>query len=305
MDALSKIVDVLFSLGKVGIFPGTAFGISLGLVKMARVVEKGLSEAFTKYLSDLLISGNTKAIGIWVQLAPMLFNRVFGKSPLSAKFILNSVLATTFTWIVLLMLKSPSAASFWFDLSTRPSYHITIPMMYVVDWLSLVKTRYIINRLSQKYAASSVCLFFVIDLIVSYLLPELAIVMLTLILSVITFYVSPSSREYLSQTFLVFYHNFFAYISLGPLFTDYLEKYGGSIQLYDVFVPSTLFTTVWGAFFLVCIIVMQFVVILDNLRRFAAWAIRDVEKYPLVAIAKVAGALLVICSLVFSFARMI
>ena len=145
----------------------------------------------------------------------------------------------------------------------------------MLDWISLMKARFVINIISNKYALLSTMLYVIIDITLSF----------SLIILLIAFNISIS-------VILDNWHNETTMRSVAVL--DYLSVNRDDITLLDVVVPSTLLTSVWALLLLFSSILAMLLIPIDHLRRFTAWWFRDVDKRPLTALAKVMGTLIII-----------
>jgi hypothetical protein len=171
MPIPKEITDILSELG----LPAGAIALAIGLVRGARTLEKDASDRALKYVSGLLIGGDATSFGkIGATLVPAIFDRIFGSRPLSYKFISRSLLAPTLFWIILLAVKHPNWRGVWNDLITNDMYRLLIPW-FIVDWISLVKARFLIKViLIRSHTLLFTTLFVSVDLLISYLLPLLS-----------------------------------------------------------------------------------------------------------------------------------
>src|SRR5215469_11102092 len=157
MPIPQEITDILSQLG----LPAGAIALAVGLVRGARALEKDASEPALKYVADLLTRGGLSNLGkLGAALVPALFDRIFGSSPLSYKFISRSLLATTLFWVTLLEIKHPNWAHVWDALITQHMYMLFVPAWYIVDWVSLIKARLLIRLIIKQKRTLSVVLFF-------------------------------------------------------------------------------------------------------------------------------------------------
>jgi hypothetical protein len=280
--------------------PAVTMAVAVGLVRGASALEKVTSAPALKLFSDLLTKGDLRNIGkAGAGLVPFIFDKVFGLKPFSLRFISRSVLATTLFWLILLLLRHTSFKNITVNFAqTWQAYVILLPLWYMLDWSSLLKSRFLITVISQKYAIVSSMFFLLIDLTLSYLLPLLFMAIfgaLILAVAVIAPYfgiltydpklIIPRLRDGL--------HN---YETLRPI-VSYFILPSEAIELANVIIPSTLLTSIWSLLLFVSCLVAQLLVPIDYLRRFTAFWFRDVEHHPLTAIAWVAATLIVVGAL--------
>jgi hypothetical protein len=284
---LSDISDFLAGV----IVPGGAVGMAFGVVRGAKALEKDASDQALNFVSGLLVRGNVADFGkLGAAVVPIIFDRLFGSRPFTFQFVFRSFVATTLFWLALLAVRHPDWPRVWQDIEDNMGIAwLLIPGWYVIDWLSLTKARFLIRMMSQRYALTSLLLFFILDVTVSMILPIFTI-------EISTFFVESD----------IFYKHFdFKDILLIPYFgvEKYISLSKEDIRLVSVLYPSTLFTSFWTLFLLISIMVSKILAPLEYLRRFMVWWFRDVDQHPLIAIAKVAAALLVIGAVAIKWAR--
>jgi hypothetical protein len=271
--------------------PVTATALAIGLVRGARALETDANPHALKYVAGLLTAGDLASFGkLGPALIPFIFDRVFGPNPFRLKFISRSILATTIFWISLEFIRGVT----WLDIKTDfhdkgDMYPFLILSFYIFDWLSLIKARFIIHFLSQRYAIISGVGFLIIDLLCSYLLAFFAILVFSW-----TYWLYALGELMPWSQFGLFVNNF---IHLGAL-RHYLGFSEQEFSPIAVVVPSTMLTSLWTVLLIVSGMIAQLLNPLDYLRRFTAWWFRDIETRPLTAIAKVGAALIVLGSVV-------
>ncbi|MBI1774273.1 MAG: hypothetical protein HYR63_02900 [Proteobacteria bacterium] len=86
-------------------------------------------------------------------------------------------------------------------------------------------------------------------------------------------------------------------VRLGDIFSVFPLRF----NIFELFLLSTFFTSIWTILMLIATIVLK---LLSPVHRFTAWFF-DVEKHPVRAVGLVAGALIVLGSLVWTAARML
>jgi len=278
MPIPQEISDILTELGG----PTAAIGLAVGLVKGAKALEKSASEAALKSISDLLLHGNMANVGkLGATLIPVIFDRVFGPKPVSVKFISRSIFATVLFWLLLLTLKHADWGFVWEEFLSNSGWELVVPMWLTVDWISLTKARYLLKIMSTKYALTSMILFFFFDIVASYLMPFIASAMLYGIAYVFS---QPNPGG--------FWRVANAYLHLEPI-SQYFIHQGNNMSLNSVLIPSTLLTSLWTLLLVLTFFIVKLLIPLETLRRLTAFWFRDVEKYPLTSIAKVAATLII------------
>ena len=285
-------MDILIELG----LPAGTLVLAVGLVRGARFLEKTTSDEALKYVASLLTTGSVANLGkLGATLAPLVFDRIFGKKALSIKFIFRSFLATTLFWLILLAVKHPN----WQNvagqiLDKQLGFLLLAVLWYALDWISLVKARKLLTIMSQRYAVVSAAVFFVIDFVASCAL----IIIGFLVINCIWMNVAriPGVPPYFNPDYGIedALYSLIDVITLNIFINEYLYAPSGDITLFDVIAPSTLLTSMWTLLLLISSIIAQLLAPIDHVRRFTAWWFRDVEKHPLTAIATVAAILIVI-----------
>ena len=276
----------------------TAIALAVGLVRGARALESDASPEALKYVAGLLTAGDLASFGkLGPTVIPFTFERVFGPNPLSFRFILRSILATTIFWISLGLIRGVS----WSDVQREfhesgDTYAFIFPIFYLMDWISLIKARFILQFLSKRYAMISAMIFLIVDLLCSYF-----IACFSFLLFGLTYWLY-SLHDLMTQwEFQILFDNF---MHLGALL-HYFGLSGKEFQPRAVVIPSTMLTSLWTSLLIISGLIAQLLVPLDYLRRFTAWWFRDVENHPLTAIAKVGAALILIGSVLIKAPRWI
>jgi len=225
-------------------------------------------------------------------LVPAIFDKIFGRTPISFKFISRSFLATTLFWLTLLEIKHPDWGSVLQNLRDNiGAVLLLLPIWYGIDYISLIKAKFLINILTfRKFTFLASLLFLLLDIVASYTLPLASLLVLNFIGNM--FDKSPQS----------YYDIVDFYVKFTP-FTQYISYSSQNITLAQVLVPSTMLTSLWTLLILVSSIVATALIPINQLRRFTAWWFRDVEKRPLTALAKVAGTLIILGAVVIKAVR--
>ena len=287
--------------------PAGAIALAVGLVRGAKALETDANPQALRYVSDLITKGDLRNIGkAGASLVPFVFDKVFGPKPFSFRFISRSILATTLFWLILLLVKRPD----WHEIASAIlgslAYVILILLWYVLDWLSLVKAKWLINLISQKYSLISSFIFVTGDLFFSYVLAFL-FRELHILLSV--FFVFPiedvNTMRVLSFKVIMSMfsnENLENYLSLHAI-SRYIDLGTGEVTLFDVITPSTMLTSIWTFLLFISCLIAQLLVPIDHLRRFTTWWFKNVEHHPLTAIAKVAATLIVVGAMAIKVVR--
>jgi hypothetical protein len=272
--------------------PAGAIALAIGMVRGAGALEKDASEAALKYISGLLMKGSLVSFGkVGAAYIPMIFDRIFGKNPLSARFIFRSMLATVLFWALLLILKRADWNYVFSDIVTHNIYIVLIPLWYILDWVSLVKARFFLGWMAKGYPlilTFSLCL---VDIAISIILS--AIFMFFVELG--SDFVDGLGFEYLrlDLRYAVRLDALWVFFSIPQKDAD----------LSAVVSLSTLMTSVWTVLIILSIFLTKLLVPVDELRRFAVWWFRDVERKPLTAIAKVSATLVIVSAGIIKILR--
>ncbi len=260
----------------IGLPLGT-MGAAYGLVRGAAELEKDASTQALRMVSSLIKSGRLRDVGqLGGRLVPLTFDRIFGTHPLSLKFVTRSVVATTIIWLALLALRHPDWHKATFvdnDIAITLAF---IPVAYFVDWLSLIKARFILRYMSLRRANLSMIGFVLIDVSISYFLP-----------AIVWFHYWVIIRGLPNELPQVVAQYFSPY----PFTIGYFGN--PAVTLGDVIIPSTFLTSMWSILLMLSSAVAILLVPLDYLRSFTAFWFKDVDTKPLSSIAKVAAALII------------
>jgi hypothetical protein len=292
------MVDIDSLLSQIGL-PAGAIALAVGLVRGAKALETDANPEALKYVSALLTEGHLTNLGkAGAGLVPYVFDKLFGSRPLSIRFIARSIVATTLFWALLLTLRHAS----WTQIITVHSissmafrlYLVMLPPWYILDWLSLSKSRFFLKIISPKYPIMSSFFFLVVDIVFSYTLAFVFNVVGAILDFVVYFH---SLHEVPVLAILN------SYLSINPLFLYFSGP--APVSVFDVMVPSTMLTSVWTFFLFVSCLIAQVLAPIDYLRRFTVFWFRNVERHPLTAIAKVAATLIVVGAMAIKAVRWI
>jgi hypothetical protein len=289
--------DVLSQIG----VPSGAVLIAVGLVRGAKSLEKDANKEALSYISDLLKGGMLSNLGkVTAATIPVIFQRVFGGNPISFKFVSRSMVATTLLWITLILLKPPTLVDFRNDIQNNLSAYIWgIPLFYIVDWISLSKSRFIINAVYQKTTLNTTFLFLALDIFLSFLMPVF-IANILLFIFLITWDIFHFNFPIIIQLKVLYAESKLYFYT--PMATEYFT-HKNILVFASVFVPSTLLTSFWTSLLFLSNFVALLFYPVERLRILTLWWFRDVEKHPLTVIAKVTGTLIIATSLAISAIR--
>ena len=171
------IPDLLFEFG----LPLGAGVLAWGLVKGADFIEEGAKEERLKYISDLLKDHSFTSYGMLAaSVVPLIFEKVFGSNPISIKFAFRSILASLLFWCILLTIKHTSIITAF---SSLPDLSV-VPALLFIDWLCLVKAKFILTAMSKQATMLWSILFVVADLFTTAVL--LIIIAMIYLLSYLT-----------------------------------------------------------------------------------------------------------------------
>jgi hypothetical protein len=280
--AMSWVSDLASAFGLPAGAATIAAAMYAACVAAEKVARREALIDISAVLKDPTLIGSVRPSAIIERV----FNWTFGERHLSLKCITRSIFATIiFVFAIMLTLDlSIHISAFttsWFYL---PIGEIILTMIFafITDYLSLKKTRVIIQMMSfSKHAV--------------FLVPM--DILLSILISVFCFVVF----DCVDAAVIYHYHNLPSVV-LYQLMLNLTWALSPSTLYYPLYVPlffSTLFTSVWTMLILVSTGVIK---ILSPLHRFVTWFF-DIEKHPVQAIGIVAGALMIAGSLVLSFVR--
>lgn len=278
---MSIFQDIASEIG----LPTGAVALAVGVVQGAKFLERDASDRALKLFSNFITEGNLADVGkAGASLVPFAFNRIFGARPLSARFIVTSICASTLFWLLLTLAKHPNwHNTLWQLYDLHRYYAIVIPCFYIADWASLAKAKYLMRIISQRNAIGSSLLFLCVDIMCSYALSFTA----DMVASVI------NNPKILGAMWSLIIATESSYVNFAVV-TAYFSARSEFFGILYVLTPSTLLTSAWALILFLSGIVAQLLVPIDYLRRFTAFWFKDVEHKPLTAIAKVAATLIVV-----------
>lgn len=259
------------------------------MVRVAEAIEKDASEPALRLVSALLVTRDLTHYGTIVSAAvPLIFDKIFGKKPFSFRFLFGSFVSTTLFWLIMLALKHPDWLRVWHGVADRITvYALFLPAYYAMDWLSLIKARFLMGAVASRERKSFVPLFLCLDIACSY------------ILAMTTIFIARAILFGLADPLSMVGD----WVLLSPLLDEYLANDGLHIWLDDVMAPSSLFTSLWTVLFAVSLLTVKLLWPLDQIRRFTTFWFRDIETRPLTAIAKVAGTLVIVAACLIKAVR--
>jgi hypothetical protein len=281
-----------------------AGALALGLVKSAEWLEADAKEERLKYISNLLTERSITSFGkVGAAVVPFVFEKVFGSKAFSFKFVLRSILASVLFWVILTIIKHGNVIKIFatpltfIDWDGKPVVAgptwLLVPAILLVDWLSLVKSKYLLQGLSRtKVTISHNILFIFMDVCATFIILSTVLDMITAILT--------GLKLFRAEAYDIYINN----ISKYPY--DYLRNYLYSDRvdsLLQVFIPSTMLTSAWVALVFIATLLLKLLAPLEYLRRFTLWWFKDIDAHPLRAIAKVAATLIVVGAFALKIAR--
>jgi hypothetical protein len=225
------------------------------------------------------------------------FTWTFGERHLSLKCLLRSALGT------LALVISVGLVNIMETQSGEIGYKLQMLFFvgFLPDYVALLKTRCLFIFLKQRGGSVRLIILSSSDIICSMIISSLFMALSLAIYALVKIYpwndpnypVTPYQTvlfiwELMAPTFNPMRH--LAKLTYAPL---------EAITLYDVLYMSTLFTSIWMALVLLSTAVLK---LLAPLHRFTGWFF-DVEKHPVQAIGIVAGALVMVGSLIWTVLR--
>ena len=284
MPVPKEITTILLEAG----LPTAALALAAGLIRWAGILERQASEQALAYVSGLLTARRLDEFGrLAATLVPLAFDKLFGTKIISVRFVFRSFLLTTGFWLLLLEIKHPNWKYALSPINDYRSYP-GILLWYTLDMACLVKSKILLTRLSQRNAIVYAVSFYFLDLISSYLL--------SFTFTTILFYYNTLAYPQWHGNYSEVVEN---YVNFYPIFRDYIFAPAEAIRLDSVGVPSTMLTFVWTLAFVFFLFIAKILISLDAIARFTAWWFRDFDKHPLTAVAKVAGASIVLFTMAF------
>jgi hypothetical protein len=287
--------DLLGILSAWGL-PASAVALAVGLVKGADALEPTNPDRL-EAISKLLKKGPLTSFGLLgAEVVPLVFGEVFGEKPFSRKFIARSIVASGLFWLILIGIKRFNIWWFrWWDLPV-----FVLPFVLFIDWISLVKAKYIINYMSRlRFIPFWTPVFVAIDLSVTYIIAKFS---LSVMWATSSGEAVPPLKDYLRLP-LNAYRSMIGpeyYVYVPPYVYDYITNPSPSIR--DVLVTSTMLTSVWVLLFLLSSTIVGLLHSFETARRFTVWWF-DIDAHPLTAIAKVAATLIVLGALALKAVR--
>jgi hypothetical protein len=236
-----------------------------------------------------------------------MFNWTFGDRQISCRCLTRSI-AATFGFLVAVMVvyfsHSTSYASAQ-DSGKSDTYLLVTFFVSVVsgcvipDYIALGKTRMLLRYIPNLQPTFPLVLIILLDVVLSLMISTLGISIgsTLLVLS------GPPSHWWSLISFpptLGIYMALFFYRGLEGIAELFHVGFGDeAFVMYGIFCSTALFTAVWTILILLSTTVLKF---LAPIHRFTAWFF-DVEKHPVQAIGIVAGALVMIGSLIWTVLR--
>lgn len=253
-----------------------AIALARWLVKGADALEADAKKERLKDISDLLKDQSFTSLGkLGASIVPFVFEKLFGSKALSIKFVSRSILASILFWAVLLGVRHAKLSTIIYT-TTNFTWPF-IPLILLIDWLSLAKAKLIISVMAARASVYWNAIFVVCD------------VSATLLLLVCATYLSIPLVIIVAQlgdTDIVW---FVSWIEHTAQYLQGKEVY----SLSQVWALSTMLTSAWVILLFVSVLLLKLITPLEYIRQFTLWWF-DIDDHPLGAIARVAGALIVI-----------
>ena len=299
----------------------TAWGIPIGgaaaaaaLYRAGFAIEKEARKEAIADIANILKSPSWSYGSRPSQFIGRLFNYTFGDRQLSLKCLIRSFVAS-FVFLVSIVLISlvmdgPKMhettdgrycslyadlyAIFFVNGCDRPIPAEDLPnlvlfMSLLPDYLAIAKARVIINLISRVRTILSIVLLVLSDVAISCIISFIAI-LLNLCFSEMGGLISAIGLGLFWSTL------FMAYQSFALLLAEVTGN-GHGWAMFELFVGSTILTSIWTILILVSSIVAKLILPLDSIRQFATWFF-DVDRHPIRAISAVAGGLVFAGSMV-------
>lgn len=261
------------------------------LVRAAKAYEADASKDDLEYITNLVINGSAaNLVKLIAKVVPAQFDKLFGSKPTKWRFVWRSCLATTISLVVLMLIRHPSP---W-HLGTFYShftYNLIFALsMYIMNWVSLVKARFLLVRLLVNHTLATILVVVVIDVAISYLLPLVPLIILSF---------TPLSPMYEMPGHIQIYIEVF--LRLVPI-NQYLHHHSQNIHIITAIALTPLLISVWTIIMIGSSMVTMLLYSAKYLEHFIAGRFLEVEKSPVKAIAIVAGSLMAALAIGIVFA---
>lgn len=258
--------------------------VSWFLVRAAKAYEVDASKSDLEYVKNLVMNGSAaNSSKLVAKVVPALFDKIFGHTRWI--FIWRSCLATTISLVILMLLRHPSPwhlGTFYSHFTYNSIFALS---MYIVNLVSLVKARFLLDKLLVNYTLAAILGVVVIDLAISYLLPLVPLIILSF---------TPLSPMYEAPGHIQFYIEVF--LRLVPI-KQYLYHHSENIHVITAIGLTPLLISVWTIIMIGSSMVAMLLYSVKYLKRFIASWFLEVEKSPVKAIAIVAGSLTLMVAL--------
>jgi hypothetical protein len=194
----------------------------------------------------------------------------------------------------------------------KPDFDVwIIATILFVDWLSLVKAKFLLDVMSKINTIFWIVIFVVADMLLTLLLLAFIFIvsgyMMFFRLKMWTWFLPRDETSSFVYTLLIYSLSNIRNSFFGAIYTvvayfgepglrSLLFSSGGESQLFinDVAPPSTMLTSTWTVLLFIAILLFKLLARLEFLRRFTLWWFKDIDAHPLRAIAKVAATLIVV-----------
>jgi hypothetical protein len=161
MDIPTDLPGILSEFG----LPAGAIALAYGLVKGADALEADASEEALKSISRLLRKGPPTAFGpLGAAVVPFVFDKIFGPTPVSGKFVKSYILASLLFLIILISIKRSDWTAIYLNIKLdRRLFFASIPSVLLIDWLSLTKASFVLKAMSNRQGIMWLVTFLIID----------------------------------------------------------------------------------------------------------------------------------------------
>jgi hypothetical protein len=164
MDIPTDLPGILSEFG----LPAKAMALAYGLVKGADALEADAKEERLKEISALLKERSFTSLGkLGASVVPFVFEKIFGSRVFSVKFISRSIFASVLFWLILLSVKG--FPILWILRALKPDFDVWIvATILFVDWLSLVKAKFLLDVMSKINPIFWIVVFVAADITLTY-----------------------------------------------------------------------------------------------------------------------------------------
>ena len=259
------------------LYMGAWAGIMGGLWAFAEVAEKGSSRQSKREMAKKIQNFDpVKMLSGWPDICTAMFNAVFGRRHFSWKCFRRSLYSSIFFVAItaaILSILQPEAFIFWYELilmlklsSIRVIFIFIFILNLLPDYLSLLKTRYIIDKMRGR---DSLCIIFIL-LFLDFFITVIIAYLSTLSLAALAVWFTPQSLEsQLSVYFVMIEESGLFFGTLRFFENMFLKIFATAINIVPVILPlipvlilsiffyATFFTSIWVWIFAISCIVLN------------------------------------------------